>query len=236
MLGDRPMIKRLAAWILLAVTLPLAACAIKPMTDEERARQIITSAELTYEKFLASQDRPMERFRQLLPRAEGIVILPGVVKGGFIVGAEGGNGVLLAKDASGAWGQPAFYLMAAGSVGLQAGAQVGDMILLVFSRDAVGSIITHQGKLSADLGLTIGTVGAGVEAATTTNIGADVLAFTQGIGVFAGGALEAAALIRRSDLNTAFYGQPVTPADIVLHGSVRNPAADGLRGSLAGQR
>ncbi len=230
------MIKRLAIWVLLAAALPLAACATKPMTDDERARQIVASAQTTYEKFLASQDQPMARFRQLLPHAEGIVILPGVIKGGFIVGAEGGNGVLLAKDASGAWGPPAFYLMAAGSIGLQAGAQVGDMILLVFNRDAVASIIKHQGKLGADLGLTIGTVGAGVEAATTTNVGADVVAFVQGIGAFAGGSLEAAALIKRSDLNAAFYGQAMTPADIVLHGRVQNPAADGLRGALAGQQ
>lgn len=132
----------------------------------------------------------MDRFRDLLPKAEGIIILPGVIKGGFVFAAEGGSGVLLAKDPAGRWSDPAFYFLAAGSVGLQAGAQVGDVVLLLFSRDAVASIIEHQGKLGADLGLIIGTVGAGVEASTTTNIGADVVAFSQGIGAFAGGSLE----------------------------------------------
>ena len=218
-----------------AMVVGLTACATKPMTDEERANQIVQAAERTFEKFKASQEKPMDRFRQLLPQAQGIVILPGVVKGGFILAAEGGSGVLLAKDAAGRWGYPAFYFLAAGSVGLQAGAQVGDMVLLVFSQDAVDSIIEHQGKLGADLGLIIGTVGAGVEAATTTNVGADVLAFTQGIGAFAGGSLEAAALVKRNDLNEAFYAQALTPADIVIQGHGQNPAADSLRRVLDGQ-
>jgi len=213
----------------------LAACATKPMTDEERANQIVQAAQMTLQKFKASNEQPMDRFRALLPKAQGVVILPGVIKGGFVLAAEGGSGVLLAKDASGRWGYPAFYLMAAGSVGLQAGAQVGDAVLLVFSQDAVAAIIESQGKLGADLGLIVGTVGAGVEASTTANVGADVLVFTQGIGLFAGGSLEATALIKRNDLNQAFYGQAVGPADIVLHGTAQNPAADRLRATLDAQ-
>ena len=174
----------------------------------------------------------MDDFRALLPRAQGVVVLPGMLKGGFIVAAEGGNGVLLAKDAAGRWSPPAYYFLAAGSIGLQMGGQATDVVLLVFSSDAVKSIIEHQGKLGADLGLVIGTVGAGVEASTTTNIGADVMAFSQGVGVFAGGSLEAAALIKRNDLNEAFYGQVVTPTDIVFGSVAANPAADGLRATL----
>lgn len=229
------MFSRVMAFVVLALTLPLAACATKPMTDEERAHQLVQGATVTYQKFKASNEHPMDQFRALLPKAEGIIILPGVIKGGFVLAAEGGSGVMLAKDASGRWGYPAFYLLAAGSIGLQAGAQVGDVILLVFSQDAVRSIIEHQGKLGADLGLIIGTVGAGVEASTTTNVGADVLAFTQGIGAFAGGSLEAAALIKRNDLNEAYYGQALQPGDIVLQGRGQNPAADNLRAVLDAQ-
>ena len=213
----------------------LGACATFPMTDEERANQIVQAAQMTVQKFKASNEHPMEQYRALLPKAQGIVILPGVVKGGFVLAAEGGSGILLAKDASGRWGYPAFYLMASGSVGLQAGAQVGDVVLLVFSQDAVAAIIESQGKLGADLGLIVGTVGAGVEASTTTNVGADILAFSQGIGMFAGGSLEATALIKRNDLNEAFYGQAIGPVDIVLHGAAQNPAADSLRTVLDAQ-
>lgn len=226
-----------ARWLtIMAVALSMAGCSLVPnVSDYDRAVQIVGAAQATVSKFKASQDQPMDEFRALLPRAQGVVVLPGMLKGGFIVAAEGGNGVLLTKDAAGRWGQPAFYFLAAGSVGLQAGGQATDVVLLVFSPQAVTSIIEHQGKLGADLGLVIGTVGAGVEASTTTNIGADVMAFSQGVGMFAGGSLEAAALIKRNDLNEAFYGQVVTPADIVLDGRAQNPAADNLRATLDGQ-
>lgn len=229
------MISRTVVFLTLVLVLPLVACATQPTTDVERANQMVQAATVTFEKFKASNDHPMDRFRAALPNAQGIIILPGVIKGGFVLAAEGGSGVMLARDASGRWGSPAFYALAAGSIGLQAGAQVGDVILLVFSQDAVASIIKHQGKLGADLDLVVGTVGAGVEASTTTNIGVDILAFSQGVGAFAGGSLEAAALIKRNDLNQAFYGQVVTPADIVVHGRVQNPAADNLRQVLNGR-
>lgn len=229
------MFSRVLKVLVIAVVLPLAACAINPISDQDRARQIVGAAGVTLQKFKASQDQPMDRFRALLPKAEGILIFPGVVKGGFVIAAEGGSGVMLAKDAAGHWSDPAFYFLAAGSIGFQAGAQMGDTVLLVFSRDALAAIIEHQGKLGANLGLILGTVGAGVEASTTTNVGADVLAFSQGIGAFAGGSLEAAALIKRSDLNEAFYGQALDPVAIVFSGPGQNAAADPLRAGLNGQ-
>jgi lipid-binding SYLF domain-containing protein len=220
------------------LTLPIlafvAGCSLAPnLSDYDRAVQVVNASQATIEKFKASQDKPMDEFRALLPDAVGMVILPGMLKGGFVVAAEGGNGVLLAKDASGRWSYPAFYFLAAGSVGMQAGGQATDVVLLVFNQGAVQSIIDHQGKLGADLGLVVGTVGAGVEASTTTNIGADIMAFSQGVGIFAGGSLEAAALVKRNDLNEAFYSQALSPADIVLGGRAANPAADALRSSLA---
>ncbi|MBF0248489.1 MAG: lipid-binding SYLF domain-containing protein [Alphaproteobacteria bacterium] len=227
------MTARLLSLAILGASLFLNACATPPSTDADKARQIVESAGATLDSFTSSNEPPMEHFRNLMPRAHGVVIFPGLIKGGFIVGAEGGNGVLLARDAAGAWGQPAFYTLASGSIGLQVGGQMGDTVLLVFSPDAVKAIVEHQGKLGADLGLVVGTVGAGVEAATTANIGADVLAFSKNIGMFAGGSLEAAALIKRNDLNAAFYGRNVSSADIVLAKSVSNPAADGLRAALA---
>jgi len=217
----------------LVLMVAVSGCAsLTPPSDEQRAVNMLSAARTVFNELKTSPDKPMDEFRALWPRAQGVAIFPGLLKAGFILAAEGGNGVLVAKDKTGQWGQPAFYFLAAGSVGPQLGAQATDVVLLIFSQDAVASILEHQGKLGADLGLIIGTIGAGVEVSTTTNIGADVMAFSQGIGAFAGGSLEAAALIKRTDLNEAFYGRKVLPSDIVLRGVVKNPAADGLRAAL----
>lgn len=220
--------------VMMVLALPVAGCSLVPnLTEYDRAIQVVNASQATLDKFKNSHEKPMDEFRSMLSKAEGVVILPGVLKGGFIVAAEGGNGVLLAKDASGRWSAPAFYFLAAGSVGLQAGGQATDVVLLIFNQGAIKSIIKHQGKLGADLGLIVGTIGAGVEASTTTNIGADIMAFSQGVGAFAGGSLEAAALVKRNDLNEAFYSQAITPSEIVFGGTAANPAADGLLSSLA---
>jgi len=228
----KPYMKILLPIILIAVG--LSGCAsVQPMTSDQRAGQVIGSAKIAFNNLKKSPDKIMDSFRALLPKAQGIVVFPGLLKGGFILAAEGGNGVMLAKNAAGEWGEPAFYFLAGASIGLQIGAQASDVVLLLFSQDAVSSIILHQGKLGADLGLTFGTIGAGVEASTTTNGGADIMAFSQGVGAYAGGSLEAAALIKRNDLNEAFYGQAVTPRQIVMLGLVHNPAADALRAALS---
>ena len=160
--------------------------------------------------------------------------MPDVYKAGFIGAAEGGNGVLVAKNADGTWGYPAFYTLAAGSVGLQAGAQATEVVLILRNEGALNAIIENQGKLGADAGLTMAIFGVGIEGSTTTNIGADILAFANAKGgLFAGLSLEGAALVRRRDLNEAYYTIGATPQSIVLQAAHNNPNADGLRSSLA---
>ena len=88
----RFLILAVLAW---AVT---GCAALKPDTDQQRALKVVAASKTVLEMFKASESQPMDEFRALLPRAQGVVILSGLLKGGFIVAAEGGNGVLLAKD------------------------------------------------------------------------------------------------------------------------------------------
>jgi len=222
------------ALIGLLASLSLSGCTtLSSATPEEKAASLVAKSEQVFSEFWASNEKPLQQMRKLYPDAMGIVILPGVIKAGFVVGAEGGSGVMLARDLSGRWGYPAFYTMAAGSVGFQAGGQSSDIVLLLFSEKAVRALVKNQGKLGADLGLTVGTVSTGVEASTTSNVGADIMAFSSGVGVFAGGSIEGAVMITRNDFNNAYYGAEVTPEQIVLDASVSNPGADKLRGVLA---
>ena len=110
--------------------------------------------------------------------------------------------------------------------------QRAEIVLIMRSKGAVEAVIKHQGKLGADAGLAIAHVGAGVEASVTTNLGADIIAFTDAKGLYGGVSLEGSGMIRRKDFNTDYYGGKATPNAILLDRSHTNPKADGLRNSL----
>jgi lipid-binding SYLF domain-containing protein len=216
----------------IALSVGLAACAEFGDDRLAQARQLVARAADTVEGFRT--DPALVRFGGYMRGARGIVVLPSVVKAGFVGAAEVGNGVLLARGADGTWSDPAFYTLGAASVGLQIGIQYTEMVFILKSDRAVRSVIEHQGKLGADLGLSVGLVGAGMEASTTTNLGVDIVALTNSIiGAYGGASFEGAVLARRMDLNTAYYGAGATPQAIVIERTLRNPGADPLKAALA---
>jgi lipid-binding SYLF domain-containing protein len=216
----------------IALSVGLASCAEFGDDRLAQARQLVARAADTVEGFRT--DPALVRFSGYMRGARGIVVLPSVVKAGFVGAAEVGNGVLLARGADGTWSDPAFYTLGAASVGLQIGIQYTEMVFILKSDRAVRSVIEHQGKLGADLGLSVGLVGAGMEASTTTNLGVDIVALTNSIiGAYGGASFEGAVLARRMDLNTAYYGAGATPQAIVIERTLRNPGADPLKAALA---
>ena len=217
--------------VFLAGVFGLAACQEFRETPAEGTDRLIDWSTITVENF--SRLPQLKDFAKFLPDAHAVLILPAVVKAGFFFGVEGGSGVLIARQGTG-WGYPAFYTLAAGSFGFQFGLQDTETILIIRNAGALRSIIRNQGKFGADLGITVGFYGAGLEASTTTNLGADILAFTNAkVGAFAGVSLEGAALVRRRDLNEAFYGAGATPEGIIFGARFKNPKADRLRSVLA---
>jgi lipid-binding SYLF domain-containing protein len=218
--------------ILFAGLVLLNACAGKATQSQFgiNSSALVASAQATIETLKRRDDIP--EFKKMLKRAHGIMIFPALYKAGFIVGAEGGNGVMLSRDAAGNWGYPAFYTLAAGSFGFQAGGQRARAAFIVRSAGAVKAIIDHQGKLGANAGISVGHVGAGIEGSVTTNLALDVVAFSDVMGLFGGVSLEGAAMIRRNDYNDQYYGRGATPESILLAHAHRNPQADALRASL----
>ena len=170
---------------------------------------------------------------QYIPDAAGILILPSVIKGGLFGAAEAGTGVLLARTPDG-WSYPAFYLLTAGSIGLQVGLQETEVVMIIRNLGALNAIVEHQAKLGADFGVTIGWKGIGYEGSTTTNVGADIIAVVgPGMGAYGGVSLEGAALVRRTDLNEALYGAHAAPREIIFDGIHSNPIADPLRAAIS---
>ncbi len=214
--------------VLAALTLLLTACVTSPI---DKTARIVNSAQSVVEKM--KHNKELRGFNDALKNAQGVAVFPTVIKGGFFVGAEAGDGVLLARDASGTWGYPAFYTLAAGSFGFQFGGQAAEVVLIIRNRKAVEAVIKHQGKLGADISAAAGTKGVGYEGSVTTNLGLDVVVYSSNAGLFAGTSLEGTAFIRRNDFNQAYYGAEAAPLDIVLGNQHQNAAADGLRAALS---
>jgi lipid-binding SYLF domain-containing protein len=206
-------------WVVTA-TLPVAA------DDALDARQLVEKSQLTIESFMA--DTEIESIRNLMTKARGVFIAPQVLKGAFIIGASGGSGVFLAReDPVKPWSGPAFYTIGSVSFGLQIGGEASEVVLLAMTERGVSSMLSSTVKLGADASVAAGPVGAGASAATAV-LSADILAFSRAKGLYGGISLDGAVIGVRSDWNSAYYGKPVEPADILVRRTVSNPHADGL--------
>ena len=122
--------------------------------------------------------------RTMLQGAEAIYIVPKLIKGGFIFGAEGGEGVLLHRTGKG-WSTPRFYDMGSASFGLQIGLEKAELVFIVNSKRALRGIEKGEVKLGAAGGITVVTLSGGAEGATTAH-GGDMVVWTSGTGAYAG--------------------------------------------------
>src|SRR5579864_6677176 len=171
--------------------------------------------------------------RDLLHRARGVMIVPTLVKGGFIFGAQGGTGVLLSRDPkTGSWSYPAFYAMGAGSFGLQIGLEVSKIMLIIMNDKALHAVMRAEFKIGAEAGIAVVTLGGGAEASTTAAGGADIYALAESAGLFGGVAIQGGIIKPLVDEDHRYYNANVTAQQIVLARSAKNPGADKLRASL----
>lgn len=222
--------RRFTATVALCLAMALGAGSAHAAGEPE---QLVERAKVTFEEVIA--DEGLGKVQEHFKQARAILIIPRFLKGGFIVAGAAGNGVLLAKDGTGGWSYPAFFNMAAGSVGLQAGIQDTQLILLIMNDGALQAILKNRFQLGADASVAVGGIGAGVGGSTTTNLNADVITYGKGRGVFGGGAIEGAVLTGRGDWNEEYYGQPLPAEAIVVGQQGRNPHANALRAALDGR-
>jgi len=194
------------------------------------ARNLVTKANMTFNSF--TSDKNFAEMNRLLKSAKGIFIAPQVLKGAFVVGASGGSGVLLTRGEGGKWTGPAFYTIGSVSYGLQAGGQASEVILLAMTDRGVTALLSNSVKLGADVGIAVGPVGAGAQAASA-NISADILTFSRSKGLYGGVSLDGAVVDVRDSLNRGYYGKKVTPTDILIRQTVSNAQSAALRASVA---
>jgi len=202
--------------LLVALSVASAAGASK---DEER----IANAAKAFDEIMSAPDKGIPG--DLLSKADCVVIIPGMKKGGFIVGGRYGKGLVSCRNkAKTNWGAPAMLEMGGGSFGLQIGASAIDVVMLVMERGGMDSLLKDKFTLGGDASVAGGPVGRATTAETDAAMKAKILSYSRSRGVFAGLELKGATLNQDGNANKALYGREIDATEI-LGGKVATPAA-----------
>ena len=204
------------------VALPaiLFATAVCAQSDQ---RSLVTAATLTFANF--TNDPDMAWLKRNLGRAKAVLIAPEITKAGFILGGSGGRAVVVARDPkSGKWVGPAFYTLATGSVGFQAGIAVSEVVTLVMTDKGLNTLLANSFKMGGDAAVAAGPVGAGAQ----SNLVADFVSFSRAKGVYGGINFDGTIVSTSDKWNRIYYGKPVTASDILVRMSVRAKQANEL--------
>ena len=169
----------------------------------------------------------------MLGRAKAVLIIPGLVKGGFIFGAEGGNGVLLKRNGRG-WSSPAFYSMGSASFGLQIGLEQAEIVMLIMSDRALKGIERDEFKIGAGGGITVVTLSSGAEGATSGH-GGDIVVWTSATGAYGGLTFNGSVIKPRREWNHDYYGRDAGVQTILASG-VKNADSRSLQDELSAVR
>jgi lipid-binding SYLF domain-containing protein len=142
----------------------------------------------------------------LLRDAQGIAIIPGKIRAGFIVGVAHGRGVVVVRGKDGSWQSPNFITATGGGVGWQAGVQSTDVILVFRTQASVNNMMRGKFTIGADASVAAGPVGRQAGAATDATLRAEILSYSRARGLFAGVSLDGAVIQVDHRANAAFYG------------------------------
>jgi SH3 domain-containing YSC84-like protein 1 len=212
---------RLRAFFFIALALTAIATLSRPVAaDSDEADRVRESATVLGEIMNAPDAIPSS----VLEKAVGIAVFPGTVRGGFIVGAERGRGILSARDATTrAWSAPAFLTITGGSLGLQIGLRATDLILVIQNRRGLENLVRNEFKVGAGAGVTGGPVGRDAQAATDIQLRAEILSYSRSRGLFAGATIEGSTIKEDQDANARFYGERLTTRAVVFDGKAKSP-------------
>jgi SH3 domain-containing YSC84-like protein 1 len=168
-------------------------------------------------------------YAQLLQQSKGVFIMPNLVKGAFLIGGQGGQGVLLKHESNGTWSDPAFLTLGSVSLGAQAGGKAGPAVLILMTDKALNDFIqTNEFSLNANAGLTI--INYSAQGQVSAGKG-DIVVWSEQGGVFAGADVSGAVVTQSAAEDRAFYSKPADARQI-LAGEVSNPQVDKLKSAL----
>lgn len=171
--------------------------------------------------------------QELLSKAECVVIVPDLLKGAFIVGAQYGRGFVSCRKANGVgWSAPGSVRLEGGSVGFQAGGSSTDVFMLVMNKRGMERLLTTKFTLGGEAAAAAGPVGRTTQAETDALLTAEILTWSRSRGLFAGVSLKGSTLREDKSWNKELYGKEISNADIIKEGVQAPKAASDLIAEL----
>ncbi len=205
----------------------IVARGMAPANDTENR---LDASAIVLREVMGAPDKGIPQ--DLLAKAACLVVVPGVKKGAFIIGAKYGRGFIVCRKRGRGWSAPAGVRIEGGSVGFQIGGSETDVVMLVMNEGAIPKLLSSKFTIGADASATAGPVGRTASAATDVQMRAQLLTYSRARGLFAGISLEGATLRPDDDANKDLYGRQLSNADIV-QGTIAPPrAAAGLLAEL----
>lgn len=151
---------------------------------------------------------------ELMQRAEGIVVIPNLIKAGLGIGGQRGKGVAMVKKADGSWSDPVFVKLTGGSIGFQAGVQAVDLVMVFTNKSTLANLGNGEFTLGGSAGVAAGPVGRSSSASTDLKLDAEIYSYSRSKGLFAGLTLNGSRLSPDEDANKAFYKTGHAPSAI----------------------
>jgi lipid-binding SYLF domain-containing protein len=206
--------------VLVAVLLGLASLGWAE-TIRESSTNRLDKAGSVLQEVMAAPDNGIPE--EVLEHARCIAVVPNMIKGGFIFGAQNGRGVATCRTATKGWSAPAFFVITGGSWGLQIGVEGVDLVMIIQNEKGMQQLLASKFQLGADTSVAAGPVGRHASAETNWKMETEVLTYSRARGAFAGLTLNGASVRRDDDSMQAIYGKKVTTRNVLL-GKVASPA------------
>ena len=203
--------------ILSAVFLGLTGTALAG--PREAAEDRLEHAGAVLREVMAAPDKGIPE--DVMRHAKCIAVVPHLLKGGFIVGAENGRGVATCRTANG-WSAPAFFTITGGNWGLQIGVEGIDLVMVIQGDRGMDHLINSHFEIGGDASAAAGPVGRHASADTDWKLNTEILTYSRAKGIFAGVTLNGAAIRRDDDSTEAIYGHDI-PTRRILMGEVPPP-------------
>jgi len=221
----------LVAAIALAMVFGLARAAKAADKDPAtKAAELVEASKKNIEEFLAQKE--WEALKNFLGGARAIYLSPEVSKGGFILGFSGGDGILLRRHGA-SWSDPVFMSIHSQSVGMQAGVQDSNLVMMIMTDAGVDDLLTGVSKVGGTSGFALANWGASGDAAGGRSGGLQVLTVSTNKGAFAGGGLARTTMSPSKEYNTAIYGPDADLMTIAAGDGRSKGIAQGLQELLS---